>query len=41
MENRLVDTDCGHRLVDTVGKEKVGLIGRISWEHIYYHMQNR
>ena len=31
---------CRHkvRLVDTVGKERVGRIERAAWKHMHYHM---
>ena len=32
-----VETDTENRLVDTVGKERVGRMERAAWKHIHYH----
>ena len=35
------DADTEHRLGDTVGKERVGCIERIAWEHTHHHLRNK
>ena len=32
------DADIEDRLLDTVGKDRVGQIERVEWKHIYYRM---
>jgi len=36
--NLFGDADVEKRLVDTLGKERVGQIERVTWKHIHYHM---
>ena len=36
-----VEMQTENRLVDTVGKERVGRMERAAWKHIHYHMENR
>ena len=38
MQGRNRDTDVENRLVDMVGKERVGLIERASLTHTHYHV---